>query len=66
MEHPIIKKIRSTGYPELENEPIGTDFFGNEFFDGEELYVFEDEVFVSEELSSDAKEILDYFGAIKK
>lgn len=65
MQHPDITRIERYGYAKKESE-IGRDFFGHTFYEGEELYIFEDEVFVAEELSSDAKQILEYFGAIKK
>lgn len=63
LEHPTITRIRRTGYPySARREAIGTDFFGNEVYAGEEILVFGDEFFLVEELSTDAREILEAFG----
>lgn len=54
----------------LWNEPeqveVGTDALGNTIFQGEEVYDLNGELFVVEELSYDAREILNLFGAIKR
>lgn len=63
LEHPDITRALKTGYPEIELDPIGTDFFGHEYFDGENLLVYDVEVFLESELSSDAIEILEHIGA---
>lgn len=45
---------------------VGTDALGNEIFVGDEIYEYEDELFVIEELSFDAREILDLLGATRR
>ncbi|WP_425389008.1 YqaI family protein [Domibacillus iocasae] len=43
MEHPEITQIMQTGYPaDMQKEPEGTDYFGNEYFAGEEIVITED------------------------
>ncbi|WP_339161732.1 hypothetical protein [Siminovitchia sp. FSL W7-1587] len=49
-----------------EPKVIGTDALGNEIFAGDEVYEYESELFVIEELSHDAREILQLLGATKK
>ena len=65
MEHPEITTIERTGYPSWskETEIIGVDSMGVEIYEGDEVFVIGDEVFVKEELSCDAVEILEKIGA---
>lgn len=63
-DHPVIERIMRTGYPSPEPKPLGEDALGNEIYEGDELLVLDDYEFVKEELSYDAREILDMLGAI--
>ena len=62
-EHPHITEYNRKGYLGKEPEVIGYDFFGNEYYEGEELLKLDDEVFLLENLSAEAREILLYWGA---
>ncbi|WP_083632443.1 YqaI family protein [Domibacillus antri] len=43
MDHPMITQIERTGYPTgMQVEPEGVDYFGNEYFAGEEIIITED------------------------
>jgi len=67
MDHPMIERIERTGIPYSERrEAYGTDGLGNEVFPGEEILELEDDFFLVEELSADAKEILEMLGATYK
>ncbi|MCM3739196.1 hypothetical protein M3210_02825 [Oceanobacillus luteolus] len=67
LEHPAITQIERTGYPySAKREDWGTDGLGNEILSGDEILEFMEEVYVVEELSSDAREILEQHGAIYK
>ena len=65
MEHPETLTIMRTGYPSGVKEPkiISTDSLGYEIYEGDEIFVLGDDVFVKEELSYDAVEILEKIGA---
>jgi len=64
LQHPSITRIERNGYPYSgKREDVGTDALGNEVFSGEEVLFYEDEFFLVEELSTDAIEILEMFGA---
>jgi len=64
VDHPEVLHIMRTGYPSWNQEPriVGTDSLGNDIYEGDELYVLDDEVFIKEELSYDAVEILEKIG----
>ena len=66
MDHPEILAMQRTGYPSWMQEPevIGVDSMGVEIYQGEEIYVLDDECYVKEELSYDAIEILEKHGAV--
>lgn len=49
-----------------ERKEVGTDALGNEIFEGDEVFEYNEELFVVEELSYDAREILELFGAVRK
>lgn len=68
MDHPAIIEMEMTGFApgESELEYRGDDFFGNEVYEGDEIYELDQEIFYVEELSADAKEILEFYGADKK
>ena len=65
MDHPEITTIERTGYPSWMQEPevIGVDSLGNEIYEDEKIYVLNDEVFVYEELTYNAIEVLEKLGA---
>lgn len=64
MDHPVVERIIATGYPySLKREEYGIDALGNETFTGEEILIYQDEFFLVEELSPDAVEVLEMFGA---
>lgn len=67
MEDPILRSMMATGYPPGYDEPeiIGTDALGNEVFEGDDIYDLNGEIFVAEEISYDAKQILEMFGATR-
>lgn len=65
-EHPHIIEYNRKGYLGKEPEAIGTDFFGNEIFEGEEIFILDDERFLAENISGDLKEYLIYIGAKRK
>lgn len=65
LEHPDITKVRDKGYVE-QREIYGTDLLGNEVFMDEEIYILGNDEFVgAHNLSEDARQILDYIGAMK-
>lgn len=67
MDHPVIKQIQLRGYPLEVKEPklIAIDAFDNEVYEGDEVYDLNGEIFLVEDLSWDAKEILEKCGAIR-
>lgn len=67
LQHPMITRIERTGYPfSNKREEWGIDALGNEVFTGDEIIEFMDEFYLVEELSSDAKEILEQHGGTYK
>lgn len=67
LQHPAITRALRTGYPYSDKrEEWGTDGLGNQVFSGDEIMEFMGEIYVVEELSSDAREILEQHGAIYK
>lgn len=64
MDHPLIEQTMRTGYPYSERrETIYEDGLGNEIYTGDEILEFMGEIYVVEELSMDAREILEQHGA---
>lgn len=65
LEHPVITHINRTGYPPGMKEPrlLGEDDLGYDIYEGDELMVLDDYVYVKEELSMDAIKILEMLGA---
>ncbi|PAE27883.1 hypothetical protein CHI07_16925 [Paenibacillus sp. 7884-2] len=67
MQHPIIDRIESTGYPySAKRGIISKDPFGNDVLPGDEMLVLDDDFYLVEELSGDAVEILERHGATYK
>lgn len=67
LQHPAITQTIRSGYPYSERrETVGTDGLGNEVFTGEEIIEFMDEFYLVEELSIDAREILEQHGGVYK
>ncbi|WP_029265760.1 hypothetical protein [Virgibacillus alimentarius] len=67
IQHPEITRTLRTGYPySPKREEYGIDALGNEVFTDEEILEYEDEFYLVEELSADAREILENHGAIYK
>lgn len=64
MEHPKVTQINRVGYPE-EPDIYGMDFFGNEVYYGDEIYIYEEEFWLADELVHSEKELLEFFGAVK-
>lgn len=65
MEHPETYRIRKTGYAEKEPSIYGQDYKGHEVYVDDEIYVYNEEFWLAEALSSDEKELLEFFGAKK-
>ncbi|MFC4387493.1 hypothetical protein ACFOZ1_06660 [Gracilibacillus marinus] len=65
MEHPAVYHTRKFGNPIKESKLYGTDHKGNEVFVDDEIYIYEDEFWLVETLSTDEKELLEFFGATK-
>ena len=66
MEHPIISRLKLTGHPRKEPEIFGNDALGNEVYYGDEIYRYEDEFFLKEELTSDVIQLLEHLGATEE
>lgn len=64
-DHPVIARMQMLGYFN-QSRYIGNDALGNEVYAGDEILEHDNEMFLKEELSSDAIEILELFGAISK
>lgn len=66
MDDPRIKEIEMYGYPEsmLKNY-VGVDFFNNELYKGDEVFEYDHERFLIDELSNDFKEYLEHVNARK-
>ncbi|MFD1066651.1 hypothetical protein [Oceanobacillus locisalsi] len=64
IEHPEITRVRRTGYPYSERRQMFvTDGLGNDVHSGDEILEFDDEFYLVDELSVDAREILEKHGA---
>ena len=64
MEHPDVERMNLMGCIDCE-EPIYTDLFDNDVYEGDEIYEINDCVFLKETLSTDALIILELIGADK-
>ena len=64
MEHPKVTQINRIGYPK-EPDIYGMDFFGNEVYYGDEIYIYEEEFWLADDLSFAEREILEFFEAKK-
>ncbi|MCG5104405.1 hypothetical protein [Oceanobacillus alkalisoli] len=67
MNHPMITQIERTGFPySAKREDWGTDGLNNDVYSGDEIIEFDEEIYLVEELSLDAIEILERHGGIHK
>lgn len=65
LEHPDITRTLNTGYPDKQPSHWGVDALGNEIFEGDHVLLFDGEIFLKDELSADALNILKLFGAVE-
>ena len=67
MDHPDIKHIRMYGTDPNEKyyRKVGMDSLGNEIWEDDDVYTLEDELYVVDEISPDARQILENHGAIR-
>ena len=67
MDHPDIKHIRMYGTDPNEKNyrKVGMDSLGNEIWEDDDVYTLEDELYVVDEISPDARQILENHGAIR-
>lgn len=63
MEDYRITRINLTGHHEEIEHPLAVDFFGNDIYPRDEIYTWNDDVFLIEDLSQDAIDILRHNGA---
>ncbi|WP_281659101.1 hypothetical protein [Halobacillus sp. Cin3] len=65
MNHPVIKQVERTGFPKGVTEPehIGLDAMGNEVFEGDQIYILNEEFFLKETLLAETREALEVLGA---
>ncbi|WP_080875581.1 hypothetical protein [Oceanobacillus timonensis] len=64
LEHPDITRVRRTGSPYSERRQMYvTDGLGNDVHSGDEILKLDDEFYLVDELSADAREILEQLGA---
>jgi len=63
MEHPVITQIRRTGYAEKEPQPLTTDFFGNQIYEGDRVIDYDGDLFLWDDVSSDLTDYLKHIGA---
>lgn len=68
MDHPDIKHMRMYGTDPHEKEPmiLCEDSLDRTVYSGDEIYVYEDWLFLVEELPQDAQDILEIIGASKE
>lgn len=64
-DHPVIARMQTLGHLN-QSRYIGNDALGNEVYAGDEILEHDNEMFLKEELSIDAIEILEMFGAVSK
>lgn len=63
IQDPRITMVMRTGYSQAVHNQTRRDFFGNEVFEGDEILVYDDEVFLIGEISNDLWEFLKFLGA---
>jgi len=65
---PIVKAIERTGYPPGVREPkvLFEDSLGHEVYEGDEVIEFDEEIYLIDEISYDAIEILEKHGATRR
>jgi len=63
LEHPDITRVRKNGYPSVEPAFRGIDGLGNPIYENDEILEFDDQIYLVDEISSDAIEILERHGA---
>ncbi|RWZ59866.1 hypothetical protein EQV77_00790 [Halobacillus fulvus] len=66
MNHPVIDQIERWGDPLSEPNHYGLDGLGNEVFEGDKIYVLNDEFFLKETLLQESIELLVILGAEEK
>ncbi|UOQ43381.1 hypothetical protein MUN89_15845 [Halobacillus salinarum] len=68
MNHPVTDQLQATGVPVNVLEPgfYGTDALGNEVFEGDPIYVVNDEFFLKEALIYESTQLLELLGAEEK
>jgi Hypothetical protein Yqai len=51
-DHPVIERIERTGYPNVIKQPehSGTDYFGDEVLEGDDIVEYDGEVVLKENL----------------
>ncbi|WP_082235003.1 hypothetical protein [Halobacillus massiliensis] len=65
--HPVIKQIQHFGYPvEVHENQYGLDALGNEVFEGDLIFVLNEEFFLKETLIQESIELLEVLGAEEK
>ena len=67
MDHPDIKHMQMYGTDPNEKNyrKVGMDSLGNEIWEDDDVYTLEDELYVVDEISPDARQILENHGAIR-
>ena len=67
MDHPDIKHMQMYGTDPNEKHyrKVGMDSLGNEIWEDDDVYTLEDELYVVDEISPDARQILENHGAIR-
>lgn len=66
LEHPAITRTLRTGYPYKIVECVCFDGLGNEVCIGDEVFELDDEIYLIDEISLDAREILERHGAVRR
>lgn len=64
----MIKEIERTGYPAgyEERRYYGIDALGNDVYEGDEIFVYEDDIYLIDDLSYREEEILENCGAERR
>lgn len=65
MEHFDITRVNLTGYSKPIDEPLYLDHFGHQVYAGDEIYEYNDDVYLVEELSQDAIDIIKHNGGVR-
>lgn len=66
IEHPTISRTLRTGYPQQERVFFTIDGLGNAVFKGDEILELDDQIYLVDEISLDAQEILEKHGAVRR